>query len=376
MPRRPTPESDNGHLTADELEGIVSAAARVGAAETVRSGIAYVDDAAFWQWMTKNYPGVAARPGGWAAWLQAKPKFAGTLLAGKVQEWDWVRDFKNKPVNVASLAHVSPDPISRHDATVRRVFTGSVEKVESKFAASRASAASAVENARRKPGIGRLVGTPDVVDEARARGLDKQVELERYRSAKQGKDAATARARSAPHGPGPGVTLAGTLRQVGRGAVIGAAVSITASTIAQYRAWRRGQISSDEFRRQVLHDGAKGGTKGAILGGINVGVQTAAVAVGVGAPITIPVMIVFSLAVDKLVDPAFGDGEYRRVLERLEYNTDLAALGDAFARSCQDAYDAVALVAINASMLHLEFAPINAASAATSARIGEALEKI
>jgi hypothetical protein len=172
------------------------------------------------------------------------------------------------------------------------------------------------------------------------------------------------------------VAVAGVLREVGRGALVGAVVSITASTIAQYRAWRRGAITSEEFKRQVLHDAAKGATKGAILGGINVGVQTVAIAVGVGAPVTIPVMIVFAIGVDKLIDPAFGDGEYRRILERLEYQTDIAALGDTFARSCSHAYDMVAAVALHSTIQRIEFEPVNAASAAASARIASALEKI
>jgi hypothetical protein len=363
-------------LSPEELEDLISAASRIAVAESFRSGLGYVDDASFWQWMSENYPGVAARPGGWAAWIQAKPKSAGSLLSGKVQEWDWVRDFKNKPINLAKLAHVSKDAVSRHDATVKNLLTGHVEKVESKFASSRGSAASALENAQRKPGIGRLVGTPEVIEEAHGRGLESHLQLEQYRSSGQGQEAAARRARSAPRASGPGVTLPGGLREVGRGALIGAAVSISASTIAQYRAWHRGQISADEFKKQVLHDAAKGGTKGAILGGINVGVQTAALAIGVGAPITIPVMLVFGIAIERIIDPAFGDGEYRRVLDRLGYQADLAALGSDFAVACQGAYDTVAIVAFNAATLRLEFEEVNALSAATTDRIGDALEKI
>jgi hypothetical protein len=363
-------------LTPQELEELVSAASWIGAAETFRSGAAFVDRAAFWRWMSDNYPGVAGRPGGWSTWIASKPKSAGTLLSGKVQEWDWVRDFKTNPLNIGKLAHVSPDPISRHDATIKNIFTSEIEKVESKFASSRASAASSVENATRKPGIKRLVGTPEVVREARARGLDKNIAVQEYRSPAEGRRAADARAKTAPTGPGPGVTFTGTLGEMGRGAVIGAAVSITISTVAQFRSWRAGRITSDDFRRQILHDAAKGATKGAVLGGINVGVQVAAVAVGVGAPVTIPVMVVFGVAVDRIIDPAFGEGEYREVLERLGYQTDIMALGHTFGLACQAAYDAVAVVALNNARLRGEFDIANTASGELTARTERDLKRI
>lgn len=376
MARRPSTDDAATRLTPEELEELVAAASRVGAAESFRSGATYVDREAFWRWMSDNYPGVSGRPGGWATWIATKPKSAGALLSGKVQEWDWVRDFKTNPLNVGKLAHVSPDPTSRHDATLRNVFASEVEKVESKFASSRASAASSVENATRKPGIKRLVGTPEIVREARARGLDKNLTVEEYRSSADGRRAADARAKTAPSGPGPGLTLTGTLGEMGRAAIIGAVVSITVSTIAQFRSWRAGRITSDEFRRQVLHDAAKGAVKGAVLGGVNVGVQVASVIVGVGAPVTIPVMVLFGVAVDRIVDPAFGDGEYRKVLDRLGYQADIMALGHTFGLACQAAYDTVAFVALNNERLRGEFDMANTASAALAAGTERGLKRI
>jgi hypothetical protein len=107
-----------------------------------------------------------------------------------------------------------------------------------------------------------------------------------------------------------------------------------------------------------------------------VGVQVAAVVVGVGAPVTIPVMVLFGVAVDRIVDPAFGDGEYRKVLERLGYQADIIALGHTFGLACQTAYDTVAVVALNNERLRAEFEIANTASAELAGQTERGLKRI
>jgi hypothetical protein len=138
-----------------------------------------------------------------------------------------------------------------------------------------------------------------------------------------------------------GLTVRGVVGEVGKGAVIGAVVSITASTIGHFTAYQRGELTDEQFRAAVLKDGTKGALKGAIFGGVNVGVQTAAVVLGVGAPLVLPVMVAFGVALDQIVDPAFGDGAYRDVLESLGYTAETARLHAEYADACARSYDQV-----------------------------------
>jgi len=331
----------NDRLSPKGIEQLVSVAAWIGAAATFRNGAQYVDRAMFWEWMAQSYHGVAARPGGWAEFVRTRPRAAGILFTGKVQEWDWARDFRQQFVNIGSTAKPVAESTARHDVVVRDLLRGTTEHVESKFAASRASAQASVENALRKPNIHRIVGTPELVEVARERGLDERYSLEIYRTAEEGTVAAEQRMTQAPSSAG-GLTVRGVVGEVGKGAVIGAVVSITASTIGHFAAYQRGELTDEQLCAAVLKDGSKGALKGAIFGGVNVGVQAAAVVLGVGAPLVLPVMVAFGVALDQIVDPAFGDGAYRDVLESLGYTAETARLHTEYADACARSYDHLA----------------------------------
>lgn len=343
-------KQSNDRLSPKGIERLVSAVAWIGAVATFRNGAQYVDRAMFWEWMAQSYPGVAARSGGWAEFVRARPRAAGILFTGKVQEWDWARDFRQKLVNVGSTAKPVAESTARHDVVIRDLLLGTTEHVESKFASSRASARASVENALRKPNVQRIVGTPELVEVARERGLDQRYSLEVYRTAEEGTAAAEQRMAQAPSSAG-GLTARGVLGEVGKGAVIGAVVSITASTIGHFAAYQRGELTDEQFRAAVLKDGTKGALKGAIFGGVNVSVQAAAVVLGVGAPLVLPVMVAFGVALDQIVDPAFGDGAYRDVLESLGYAAETARLHTEYADACARSYDHVTALLPHAAVI-------------------------
>lgn len=364
-------------LSPGEFREFIDVCGAIGAAEIVHSGARFVDSRLYWQWMAESYPGVMERYGSWRAYIEAHPSSSITLFKGKTFEWDWVRAARDQPSNILKSVKLSAENNARIDAVEKTLFGGDAVGVEIKYASSPASARSSVRNALEKPGMGKLVGTPEIVDEANRRASDHSLVVEEFTDSATGESAAKQRMEQARAGQTvAGINARAVVGQAARGALVGGIVCAGGSAIVNFRAWKRGQITGEEFGRSVAHESAKGAVKGTIIGGANVGVQVGAAALGVGVPVTIPVMICSSFAVDKIVNPDFGDGEYRKILEKLEFSSQLARLHVGFAISCEGAFDAISELAEAQHELSREAAEIRQLGKSIDAEIEDVLRKI
>lgn len=111
--------------------------------------------------------------------------------------------------------------------------------------------------------------------------------------------------------------------QIGKGAIIGGIAKITASVIINYKKYKNGYIDEQQFLKTIALDGVQGGVEGGMIAAINVPVQIVAANLGLGAPVTVPVMIVVGKTARKIIEPAFGKGQYLRDKNEMYYAMNL-----------------------------------------------------
>lgn len=118
--------------------------------------------------------------------------------------------------------------------------------------------------------------------------------------------------------------IKGTAIQMGKGALIGAAINVTTEIISQYNDFKQGHISGTEYLKEVgkaLGEGAvTGGATAGIIVPVTFGIKAVGgVALATNPIITVPVMFVLGKAINNIVAPAFGRGEYKKILQEAKY---------------------------------------------------------
>lgn len=121
-------------------------------------------------------------------------------------------------------------------------------------------------------------------------------------------------------------TLKSTAGLMAKSGLIGCAIGVTVEALASYRAWKNGSLSDDEYLAEILKAGGNAGLTSAGTAGIMLPVSSMITAAGMSSLITIPVAFVVGSAVDKIIAPCFGRGEYRRILSQAKYYQNLESL--------------------------------------------------
>lgn len=126
----------------------------------------------------------------------------------------------------------------------------------------------------------------------------------------------------------------GTAIQIGKGALISAAITVTTEVISRYKDFKDGRISSAEYLGEIgkaLGEGAvTGGATAGIMVPVTFGIKAVGgVAMATNPLITVPVMFVLGKAINKIVAPAFGRGDYRKILQEAKYYQSLMDMNNA-----------------------------------------------
>lgn len=127
----------------------------------------------------------------------------------------------------------------------------------------------------------------------------------------------------------------GTAVEMAKGAIIGGAITVTVETISLYSEYKNVRISGKDYLKEIGKAAGDGAATGGLTAGIMIPVTAginvvASTAIASCPLVTIPVTFVISMAVNKLIAPAFGRGEYKKILgeakyykELMDMNTDL-----------------------------------------------------
>ncbi len=105
-----------------------------------------------------------------------------------------------------------------------------------------------------------------------------------------------------------------------KGGIAGIAIGITTETIALYKKHKNGEISKEEYLTEVVKSGAEMGITGAATAGIMTAIS---VPISAAAPVTIPISIILGKSIDKIIAPAFGRGDYQKILGEAKYYQNL-----------------------------------------------------
>lgn len=109
-----------------------------------------------------------------------------------------------------------------------------------------------------------------------------------------------------------------------KGGIAGIAIGVTTETIASYQRYKNGEISKEEYVSEIAKSGTQMGITGAATAGIMTVASIPLAAAGMAAaPITVPISIVLGAGIDKIVAPAFGRGDYQKILNEAKYYQNL-----------------------------------------------------
>lgn len=320
---------------------IENSAKIVSAAKIYSDGIQYVDNASFFQWITQSYPNSqfidsAESMKQFLDLHGNQLKGIRSLVQGKGLEWDVFRDYHPHFMDINKLPLDTTAPVA--DINSYNPFSGINLDIQVKT--SLANPVAIAKDLLSYPENTKFAVNQSVYDKAIELGIPKE-RFVKVVSDEQVKSVSEQRMNDASTGNvDVGVSLEGALREIGKGAVIGAVLYVGVSAISNYRKYKSGQMSYDEFAERLLKDGAKGGIMGGTMSAVNVGVQWSLVQLGLGAgnPIAIPVMIVISYGLKKIIDPMFKDGSYAETLSRMKYYDDMGKGWLDFGRMSSEMY--------------------------------------
>lgn len=112
--------------------------------------------------------------------------------------------------------------------------------------------------------------------------------------------------------------------QAAKAGLIGAALYATTETITSYKNWKNGELTTEEYLKEIGKAAGDGGVTGVATSVIMVPITIGLAAAGIACPmITIPVSIVVGAAVSKIVAPMFGRGDYKKILGEAKYYQNL-----------------------------------------------------
>ena len=305
----------------------------------------------FWKWLDRNYSSanghmfssneamkqyIAQGPG--------KENWVRLQVQGKGYEWDWMTQQRRSLGNLFRQ-YDAGDVANRaaSDVTERNLLTGTTKEYQMKAYTSKTN-----PNLKNTPKDMNIVTNAEKVDVVKANGYEN---VESFKDAETIKADVERRMQDIKNGNAtPTYNWKNVGMTMGKAGVIGFAFGVTTETIIEYKAWKSGRISTNEYFVNIGKAGANSGVTAAFTSGIMIPVEAAVTAAGFSCPLTIPVAVVVGVAVDKFVAPCFGRGDYQKILGKVQYYQDLnkmnADLVDAILVSTGTFYSSVEAIYI------------------------------
>lgn len=233
-------------------------------------------DVDFWKWLQKiNQTGFASSSS-IQTLAQKSPEYLKNTLRSKGMEYAWTSNYNIDPLNFFSVAKLSEspnDPIG--DAYIKDFFTGKRQPVQmktSKTIPNDPTRTSRNANRHLRSIRGRypegtlIIGNKPVVEAAKGNPSydHKAYPIESGWSGKEETRFVTSKYEKAQKGKAsPALTTKAVILNIAKTALVGALLFSFIEVIKDWRIWRDGQITGEEFITRIL----KQGGKGALLGG-------------------------------------------------------------------------------------------------------------
>lgn len=322
------------HISKKDLKEFFDIASVAGALEIITQGIPgvyegthhFVRDIEIAQLLQKKFPNMPYDSAeGLKSWLtdrlsgssQAKANALSRLQGDGAGEVDFVREMQGRLRNLFYKIDFARDErgniISNYpgiDVVEVNRYTGEViNEFQIKTLRTEDNIKNVLkeftENAHYNENI-TLVGPKELIEEAKKQGLPNPVKV--MGSVEQNAKSVDALKDKIQSGQmATELTTKEVVGKIAGGTVIGAAISIGISSLFNFIAYKKGEISSEEMLSRVGKDGAKGAITGGALAGLSLFVPGGIIGIGVG--------FVVGSVLRRALDDAFGDGIFAEVLD-------------------------------------------------------------
>jgi len=320
-------------ITPEKAQDFFEKVAVLGAGVKVSfDGAQYVDQVSFWDWMNRSYlqSGYFSSPEAALKCLLDRPDWTIKQLQGKGYEWAGALKDKNDISNIGARVILTDDPTqSGVDSTIKNFFNGG--EIHKQYKNYPHDTVPRARDFKHTPQDAIVVGPKDKIDSWNTGGHPKEAFLSSDKAAEIPQDRKSQVIDGKAYPIKSFEFVQGAMKQIGRGAVIGAVVCVGVSTLSNYSRFEKGEITGGELVEILLKDSTKGALTGGTIAAINIPVQLAAQWIGVGNPITIPVMIVISAGLQEVLGPIFKEGRYAEYRSKIGAYRDLSQAWLAYA---------------------------------------------
>ena len=306
------------------------------AAIAAQSSNALSNNVEFWKWMGRNYSesGIFDSVSSMNQYIAkglGKEEWVIKQLQGKGYEWDWMTTQRGNIKNVWNTydaGNIANRAAS--DVTEKNLLSGNIKEYQMKAYTSKLNPhlqntpkdMAVVTNAEKVEAV-RLNGYEEV-ESFQDTQLIKKNTRERSEQIKNEKAYTSYSIRN----------VTGTMAKAG---AIGCVVGFGTEAIASYKSWKSGQLSDEKYLKEILKAGGDAGVTAGVTAGIMIPVSAAITGAGISSLITIPIAFVVSGAVNKIIAPCFGRGQYRRILSKAKYYQNIENIYDDLTISMQRA---------------------------------------
>ena len=305
-------------------------------AVAAQSSNALANKVEFWKWMDRNYAGsgIFSSNNSMQKYISqgvGKEEWVVKQLQGKGYEWDWMAQQRNNIKNLFNR-YDAGDVANRaaSDVTEMNIFTGKSTEYQMKAYTGKSN-----PHLKNTPTDMTVVTNAEKVSVVQKNGYES---VESYQDNQLIKKSTESRLEEIKNGSAEPVynfkNVGGTMAKAG---LVGCVIGMGTEAVFSYKAWKKGQISDEEYLKEVLKAGGDAGVTAGITSGIMIPVTAAITAAGVSTVVTIPIAIVVGGIVNKVVAPCFGRGEYRKILSQAKYYQNLENVYDNLLISMENA---------------------------------------
>ena len=275
------------------------------------------DDVEFWKWFMSSYPKFSD-PKLLSLAAKNETNNITNFIQGKGFEWDFMQYERSQPKNITNKYFADTNATQPgYDIEAKNLITNQRTYYQNKAYTSNnklqlkttSSDITVVTNTERAGSV----KDHNVIAFQNNRKIIKNTN-KRLEQAARG-------TASASYGL---ANVAATMAQAG---LIGAVIGITAESLGLYKLWKNGDITDRQYMLEITKAGGEGCLTSAFTAGIMIPITAFLTAAGLpGAPITIPIAFLVGYGVNKIIAPAFGRGDYLKILNEARYYKSLIDL--------------------------------------------------
>ena len=267
----------------------------------------------FWNWMGQNYPNNFGTASLARETAMQKSFWMNNAIQGKGYEWDFMTVKRADLSNILSRFDAGDCPTQPGiDITQSNMLTGDIEATYQNKAYLSTNNPD-IHNTTKDAVV---VTNREKVEFIKERGF----KTEEYMDAEEIKRIRDDRIETALKGEASGTTSILSVAKTSiKAGAISAVVGMGIEAVSSYKAMKNGQISQQEYVREILKTGGQTGLVGAGTTAVMYGVNIQLAALGASSIIGIPVAFIVGSTLNSIIAPCFGRGKYQKYLNEAKY---------------------------------------------------------